>query len=266
MKTVSAMFCSLVAAGTLLVACESNEEDPQTGQDVGNNTENKAVAIEAANENLGSHTLRKTICEAIEIAEGAHADLSDCPNFDFTITEFARSTAYGHLSDGREITMQMLVTVQSPAGTTYSATLARHLDAQFRLSWGATIETTELEQTHQFIIQLAHEAGEYPDWSDPELTDHVRPVSFDELPLEIQAYAETAVQNRWEWNNHGEGDENTAMFSDERPFQEIVMDGFVAGYIIAIDDYIDHPLWDGSGVYYFLDKHGTEVTDVDWTG
>ncbi|MBW2465108.1 MAG: hypothetical protein JRH11_25890 [Deltaproteobacteria bacterium] len=266
MKTAYAVLCTIVAAGALTMACEQNEQ-AQTGQDVGDNTEaGDAVTLEAANENLGSNTLRKIICEAIDVAQGAHVDSSDCLQFDFTITQFARSTAYSHLEDGREVTMQMLVTVENSSGGTYSATLARGLDDQFRLSWAATIDTTELEAARQFILELAYEAGEYPQWSDPELTDYIRPVSFEDLPVQIQEAAGTSLQDRFEWNNHGEGDGNTAFYADDRPFHEIVLDGFVAGYIIAIEDYLENALWDGSGVYYYLDKHGTEVTDVEWTG
>jgi hypothetical protein len=44
------------------------------------------------------------------------------------------------------------------------------------------------------------------------------------------------------------------------------MNGEVVGYILNVDDYIDHSLWDGSGVHYYYDTFGTEITSVYWSG
>lgn len=40
----------------------------------------------------------------------------------------------------------------------------------------------------------------------------------------------------------------------------------ILAHVLGIYDSIDHPLWDGSGVYVFYDLNGTEVTSVSWLG
>lgn len=42
--------------------------------------------------------------------------------------------------------------------------------------------------------------------------------------------------------------------------------GELKGYVIVIDDYIDHSLWDGSGVSYYLDVQLNVNDEVEWTG
>lgn len=255
-----------VAAALGTLACAQDAEpDSQSA------FQTESVVRAAANEELGSHTLRQLICDAIVAAEGAGAHDDTCTGFSYTITEFAKSTRYGHLEgeDLRPITMQMKVAVENPATSdTYDATLTRELDQKFELKFKAEIGQTDLQQIHRYIRDLANRAGEYGDWWDDDVKDDIRAIPWDALPAQMQDAFNGALQQRNDWLSHypDEPSSDHATFSDEMPFLEILMEGLVVGYVLNVDDYIDHPLWDGSGIHYYFDKFGTEVTTVDWSG
>ena len=251
-----------LAAALGAMACEQSDDPAiQTGF----HTE-AAVERQAADEELGSGALRQSICDAIVLKEGNGAHGGDCGGFTYTITEFARSTKYGHIEEGqtRPITMQMKVAVENPAnGDLYDATLTRELNSKFELKFKAEIAETGLQEIHDYILQLADDAGEYGDWWDEEVQDKVRVIEFDALPAEMQTRFAQVLADVAEENQEHDGG---AMYSGEMPFLEILMDGEVVGYVLNVDDYIDHSLWDGSGTHFYFDTYGTVIASVYWSG
>ncbi len=254
-----------------LSACEDNHE-LTTGVDVNASTEFK-LAYEGANEPLQSSTLRKKICEAIVRTEGVAGHEDACEGFTYTVTRFGRSTVYGYLQDGRPITMTMDVSVEDPANeVTYQATLNRHLDAVFGLTFEAKITSSDLEAAHDFIRELAQDAGEYGDFWRDDVASRVEAVAWGNLPTDIQATFDKAIETQAFENCYAYelGDEegecpHGAALNDDVLFR-ILREGEPVGYVLGIYDSIDHPLWDGSGVYVFYDLNGTEVTSVSWSG
>lgn len=261
---------AIFATSLGLGACESDDE---LGSYEGASTEDN-LETEAANEALGSYTLKKKICQAIVAMEGVADHDGNCGGFEYTITEFAKSTLYGHIEDARPITMRMKVAVNNPAnGASYDATLTRALNDTFKLDFEAEIAPSTLTQIHAFIKDLAKAAGEYGDFEEADVAPYVQTVSWDDVPAETQALFEAAVKeqqvnNCWEYEMEGNLEQcpNGAGISDDYGIQAIVLDGEQVGWVLGIWDYIDHPLWDGSGVHLYYDMNGTEVESVSWSG
>ena len=266
----------LAVPATLLItalglgACETDDE---LGSQEAASTE-VALETESTHEPLGSHTLKKKMCQAIVAMEGVAEHDGQCGGFAFTITELGRSTVYGYLEDARPVTMRMKVAVENPAnGATYDATLTRALNDKFKLEFSAEIAPSTLTQIHAFIRDLADAAGEYGDFEDDDVAPHVKAVAWDDVPAAMQAVfeaarADQALENCWEYEMNGNPDDcpNGASISDEHGVQAIVLDGEQVGWILGLWDYIDHPLWDGSGVHIYYDDNGTEVESVSWSG
>lgn len=253
-----------------LGACETDDE---LGTQEAASTE-VALENESANEPLGSYGLKKKICQAIVAMEGVAEHDGSCGGFSYTITELGRSTVYGYLEDGRPVTMRMKVAVKNPtSGATYDATLTRALDEKFKLEFTAEIAPSTLTQIHAFIRDLADAAGEYGDFADDDVAPHVSTVAWDAVPAAMQAVfkaaeEQQALDNCYQWDVDGNLDQcpNGAGISDEWGIQAIMLDGEQVGWILGLWDYIDHPLWDGSGVHIYYDIHGTEVESVSWSG
>lgn len=120
----------------------------------------------------------------------------------------------------------------------------------------------------KFIKELAREFGEYFHYQDEELGKHIKEISFKDLPAKIRKFAETQANQRTEeLRAYNPYDEN---WDYARPADEqfaIIKDGVIIGYVVSIWDSIDHPLWDGSGVYFYIRAETLEViTDMEWTG
>lgn len=265
--TFAALF-ALVASG--FVGCDA--EEPTLGSQDAATTELQVV-WEDADETLYSGNLRKKICRAIVAAEGQGNHGGECTGFTYTVTKFGRSSLYLHAGDDtRPVTMRMNVAVENPDGTSYEATLTRKLTTTLKLDWSADVAVTSLQEMRRFIRDIADAAGEYGDFEDNDVAPHVRPVSFDDLPADLQARAQDAVLNRaeencqwWAEDEEAEGEcPNGAGLADDH--YEIIMNDEVVGYTVHIWDGIDHPLWDGSGVRHYYDANLAKVTSIDWTG
>lgn len=247
--TATALF---LCAG--LVACQSD-----TASQSGNVAEK--VTREPSDGPLYSTKLKSAICSEIESVEGEAAAPNGCEGFTFTVTEVARSTKFGYLGQNKAISMQMKVAVLNPdSNASYSATLTRQVTAELDLVFKAELEHTDLQIAHDFIRQVAEDAGEYPDWSDPDLASRTDPVSFTQMPSAVQDAIDDALELAREYNADHNGSAGYGQTLS------IVMDGKVVGYIGEVDDDIDDPLWDGSGLILYLDPQGTTVTETSWSG
>jgi len=230
----------------------------------------ESVARTSANEALQSETLKQLICKAIVAKEGLGPHQGKCTGFTYLVTEFARSTRYGYLDESRPITMQMKVAVTNPVSNdTYDAVLTRALSDDFDLKFKASIAQTNLQLAHGFIREFADEVGEYADWWELEQAGAIKAVTYGALPLYIQQAFTKKLADHNAYLNPYPGEPNTehgeAFFSEEYGFVEILKDGSVVGYVLNIDEYIDHPLWDGSGIHVYFDSWGTVIESVEWS-
>lgn len=260
------LLASLTAALSFgAVACDRSDAD--VGSQVGESTE-KSVDTQQADEALWSKGLQGLICKRIVAKEGVAGHDGKCSGFSYQVTEVSKSTKYAHQSDGRAITMQMKVAVTNPGnGATYDAVLTRALDHKFDLKFGAEISKTAVEQMHDYIRDLADDAGEYARFDD-DLADKVNGISLGGLPAAVRSSADSFLADyaadmcAWQ---ETQPCQNGAEFADDAHY-EIIKDGDVVGYVVSVWDYIDHPLWDGSGVTLYFDLDGALVTDVSWSG
>jgi hypothetical protein len=207
---------------------------------------------------LGGAALKRLVCDAI----GPRAAGSKCGEFRFRITEFARSTLYLHADDGEPVTLELAVRATHSGGDVFEATLRRDRLVEHQLAWSATA-TPEGGDHRAAILAIAEELGEFADWGS--IGDRAVPVARGELPGVVIAAFDDLLEDRIH-DNKQTGEDNTAFFREEAPFHELREAGDAIGYAVEIDDFIDHPLWDGSGVVIYVEVDGTVVADVEWSG
>jgi len=117
------------------------------------------------------------------------------------------------------------------------------------------------------ILNLANELGEYV--INEDMPKNVTPIKTSALPAKAQKKLAQLIEDRADWvcprGTRANECVNGAMDSEEHFV--IKLDGKVIGYIFNIYDSIDHPLWDGSGVYHFLKASDLKVLDsTSWEG
>jgi hypothetical protein len=118
-----------------------------------------------------------------------------------------------------------------------------------------------------FIKKLADDAGEYFRPSEA-YERYLKPLDWSQVSAEIKAIFDARVEKETEylvgWEEHTT---DYAELGDESFVIVNIHDNDeIMGYVLDIYHYIDHPLWDGSGVHVFYDAAGTEITSVEWTG
>lgn len=241
------------------------------GTDTVDSQSNNATAAttETVDDALWSKGLQSLTCKAIVAKEGVAGHDGECTGFDYRVVEVSKSTKYTHASDSRPITMQMKVDVENPGnGASYEALLTRVVDPKsFALKFNAEISKTQVEEAHDFIKELADDAGEYGDFWDEDVADRLNALAFNEMPDAVQTAANSFIEHRQddicEWE---EPQCSSSTGLAEEGFFQIMMGDEVVGYVLSVWDYVDHPLFDGAGVYLYYDADASLVTDVEWTG
>lgn len=88
-------------------------------------------------------------------------------------------------------------------------------------------------------------------------------IKLEELPRNTRLLADDLLFERQselrQWDEPGDAGFDAA-------YQVRDENGVVIGHIVTIWDWIDHPLWDGSGVTLWFDNSGKLVDQVDWQG
>jgi hypothetical protein len=247
-----------VAALVALAACEPPSsllppdlDEPALGKA-------DAITIERipADAPLGGAALKRLACDAI----GPSATGARCARFRLRITEFGRSTLYLHAADGEPVTLELAVTATHADGATFAVILRRDRLVGHRLAWSATAADGDV---HAAILALAAELGDVPDWGIA--ADRAVPIAADELPAAVAFAFDAALDSRRQDNRRSDPDAE-AFLVEEAPFHALRRNGVTIGYAAQIDDFFDHPLWDGSGVTIYVDRGGAAVTDVEWSG
>lgn len=256
-----------IGAATLLFSCTPSSgelpRDLEPGAGGGKADDVAPVTFEELDEPLFSSGLRQQICTAIGSAAAGDA----CDDIDFTVVRAGRSNLLNHADDGDPVTVQLDVLGEDTStGEIYSAILKRQIGDDFRLRFTVEV-TSSLDPIHQIIEDLAEEGGQFPNVHAWIQEDRVRDIELADLPQHMQDTFQQALQDRIDWNNPDPDNQvNGAMFADEFPFLEIIHEGEVIGYILTIWDFIDHPLWDGSGMIEYYDRHGESVELIEWWG
>jgi hypothetical protein len=127
-----------------------------------------------------------------------------------------------------------------------------------------------------FIEKLANNAGEYFDPGEAYRA-HLEPVDLmmdDDVPGRIKSAADELVSERRATiemeDPQSEGHTVEVIYRDARIADDcyVINDelGYPIGYIISIEDLIDHPLFDGAGVRYYVNQSAEAIADVEWTG
>jgi hypothetical protein len=119
----------------------------------------------------------------------------------------------------------------------------------------------------EVILDLAAELGEYV--SSEDMPANVKSISTKKLPANVQKKLNTLIASRADYICPRDARTNEcvngAMDSEEHYI--ILNQGKVIGYILNVYDYIDHPLWDGSGIYHYLRSSDLKVlTSSSWEG
>lgn len=124
--------------------------------------------------------------------------------------------------------------------------------------WECVGYKTDQDLIDEYIEDIADETQySYGDFSGIK---NVATIKFDKLPAIIQKKAESYIEH------DADPDYPRSNFIDKEALYTISKEGKVVGYIIHMHDDIDHPLWDGSGVFYFLNSLGQEVGNFSWEG
>jgi len=264
---------ALIGVLALAVAC--TEAGPQNTNglpdDIEQDIDNKAdstegIVHESVSETLWSNSLRRNICGKIGFRDSA---LDYClDNFEFTVNGMLRSTRYAHLDDCRPITMGLDVEVLNPAeDQNWQVELRRKLGSNYVLYWQFTVSGSSMGDIHDYIDDIADEAGEYPDfWDSSEWQGRIRMVQMSAVPQEIQEVFERELENAREelcYYDEGECTEG-AEYGDV--LAEILKDGQVVGYLLGIEYYIDDSLFDGGGLWLYFDHQGVLVESMEWWG
>jgi hypothetical protein len=237
--------------GLAVLACAGEEGGSQSA----NVTE--AVVRQKKNEPLKGKAQRKLICEAL--AKSAGVAIDKCLAFKFVVKEVATSTQLLHAESGKPVTMELKVAVTGAGNETYDALLRRAIGDAYELKFDAQAAPAgSLEKVHAFIKKLADDVGEYADWNDGDVADRVKATTHEALPKVVRDKCDALLAKR-------RGPENDAQWADDDAFFQIRMVGETVGYVCNVYDYIDDPLWDGSGVHYYLDAQGNLVVEVEWT-
>jgi molybdopterin converting factor small subunit len=119
--------------------------------------------------------------------------------------------------------------------------------------------TTE-EPTNTTMDELIDHMGEY--FSEDEVHDFGLGYDYvkkSEISKKLAKAIKAAVDDRNEWLAP-----QGSVYDYE--VYKIHDDENIVGYIIAIHDDIDHPLWDGSGVTVYLDLDFSVIDEVTWEG
>ncbi len=120
---------------------------------------------------------------------------------------------------------------------------------------------TKKDENEEFIEELANDIGGSLYHVDE--SEYLYYISADKLPKHITLKGVELTKERAE--EIRTYDENSgSAFLDEESQYEIRRYGELIGYVIHIGDVIDHPLWDGSGILYYLNLDGTVITYADW--
>jgi hypothetical protein len=155
---------------------------------------------------------------------------------------------------------------------TKDVTLFANVPASGPFSDGASsnieIGSTKLAQAQsadqKFIGELADAVGEYFDYESSSYASNVQPTSLAKLPEAVRARAESLLADEREWVLAG-GHGGDAEINEEEIFA-ILKDGRTVGFVVALNDLISDPLFDGAGIRLFFDVEGHLVTEVRWTG
>ncbi len=127
---------------------------------------------------------------------------------------------------------------------------------------GCMEECDEIARQHDdFIREVADEAGEYVGVDSHEAFAAVR---WDDVPSDVKWTVERRIRDFNELAE-SEGRTDTAALSDEN-ILTISRDGEVVGYMIGVDYWIDHTLFDGGGINLYLNLEGEVVSDEEWWG
>ena len=265
---------ALLALIPALLACDpstdrgSDVAQPEAGAG-GKADGASAVEVVAADEALGSKTLRNQLCDAIA---GAHpwsdiavrdAFADNCLDHTYTITEFTTSKLYAHLDDGDPMTLQMKVHVEA-GDLEWGTRLVREY-SNFEFRWTAVVDTLPVQgDRDQFIADLADDMGEFFTPEDfPENFNMLGKLA--DLPDAVHDRAISRVEEISEDMKQASHDPSFADFADIPP-HEILRDGEVIGYVVEVWFFIDHPLFDGGGTTLYFNPLGEIIDEVDWFG
>ncbi len=245
-----------------LGACSQSSDLPS---DLGTGADGKADSIEnnvdfsETDEPLFSSTLRAQICSSISV--------SDCDAFDMTVTRVGRSTILQHASSGRPVTVSLTVEAENAdSGEVVNAEVRRVLNENYGLSFSVDIKGSTLDTNRELISDLADEGGEFPDFQEWLDDGRIREVDLGDVPSNIRDVFEDALSDRKEDINAFSEEEGDSSFGFSLPFAEILNGDEVIGYFLSLDDFIDHPFFDGGGAYFYYDVTGVEIASEEWSG
>lgn len=138
--------------------------------------------------------------------------------------------------------------------------------ASFNVAIGKTklAPDAALSADRRFIADVARDIGEYFHYEHSAYAQNIAPMAFSALPQALRDKAAALAADERRSVRDG-GDPNGDAFPSDEAYA-IVRDGRTVGYVLPIEHAIDHPLWDGSGVHFYVDAEGEVVTDVPWTG
>ncbi len=223
-----------------------------------------AIEEVLVSEELYSNALRRQACDAIA---GAHdwpsaAARDDfqrgCLDHEFTVTEKRVSTLFGHLDSGDPVTLGMTVEV-TDGSDQWTAQLSRQWQAEtYRFRWEARVDRAGPSRD-DYLRSLARELGE---WPEPEPGDaRLASTQLDALPSVIRGAAEARAA---EISSDGGG--LVATLAEDFLPLEVRDDRGIAGYIVPLEYYEDHVLFDGGGAFLYINLAGDIVAETEWFG
>ena len=114
-----------------------------------------------------------------------------------------------------------------------------------------------------YLQQMARDFGEYFFFERTQYEGEIREISQADVTDVVLAEADRFAQNVVEQNRDRSGELQDAEAST---FYVVKQDGVIIGYVINVEYYIDHPLFDGGGTHLYLNTLGEIVADVEWWG
>ena len=221
------------------------------------------VEVIETDEPLRSGVLEQLACDAIADFYGSSATAAEvragCDGHTYTVTTIYASKRYDNADDGSPLVLGLDVRVDStaPVGT-WNVALRRAVSDNFTLAWTAEVQPSTGD-ADQLIAELAAEAGEGFDPSDPAVADYLTAIDFSELPAHMQQLAIDTIDNEREL-----GQWTTVEILEQ---YEIRVDGEVIGFVLVFDYYFDgDPRFSGAGSFKWYNAAGQLIDAYDWTG
>jgi hypothetical protein len=116
------------------------------------------------------------------------------------------------------------------------------------------------DANRDYLLQLADAAGEYFAYDRTEYVDDVIEISIGSVPQDVLATAQAILNDRIADIQTAYDASSNSQFGEVQ--YAILKNGYIVGYVINFEDYINDSLWDGSGAHAYILVKGLEVVTV----